>query len=77
MQGFGQNLASGGLDVQVFGHDAPENGAEGAVLENFSDFECGKRGNWLKLLRTAIKRKNRGTYDVFRRRRRRKIIAMH
>ena len=41
LQGFGQNLASGGgLELQVFGREAPENGAEGAVLENFSDFSA-------------------------------------
>ena len=40
MQDFGQNLASGGLELQVFGREAPENGAEGAVLENFSDFSA-------------------------------------
>ena len=51
LQGFGQNLASGGggLELQVFGREAPENGAEGAVLENFS----GKCGNCLKLLQIA------------------------
>ena len=28
----------GGCGCKVFGREAPENGAEGAVLENFSDF---------------------------------------
>ena len=28
----------GGLGCKVFGREAPENGAEGAVLESFSDF---------------------------------------
>ena len=33
---------SGGLVLHVFEREAPENGAEGAVLENLCDFECGK-----------------------------------
>ena len=37
-----------GVRLQDFLHEAPENGAEGAVLEIFCDFECGK---WLKCLK--------------------------
>ena len=53
LQGFHRNLASGGgggVELQVSRHEAPETGDEGAVLENFSDFECGKWWNCLKLL---------------------------
>ena len=31
-------LRGEGVELQIFGREAPENGAEGAVLENFSDF---------------------------------------
>ena len=51
MQGFGPQ---GGLELQVFECEAPENGAEGAVLENFYDFSK-------KLsLKNAIKSENLG-----------------
>ena len=30
--------SGGGLSCKIFGREAPENGAEGAVLENFSNF---------------------------------------
>ena len=77
MQGFGKNLAlkEKGVELQVFEREAPENGAEGAVLENFKilSAESGEIAlNCLKWLRNAIKRKNRGIYRVFCRRRRRK-----
>ena len=53
LQGFGPQ---GGLELQVFGREAPENGAEGAVLENFYDFSK-------KLsLKNAIKSENLGVW---------------
>ena len=39
LQGLGQNLASGRLELRAFGREAPKNGAKGAVLENFISFE--------------------------------------
>ena len=49
-------LASGGVRLQDFRREAPENGAEGAVLENFCDFSK-------KLsLKNAIKSENLGVW---------------
>ena len=44
----------GGLDSKMFGREAPENGAEGAVLENFRDF------SEKLFLKNEIKSKNSG-----------------
>ena len=49
-------LASGGVRLQDFRREAPEIGAEGAVLENFCDFSK-------KLsLKNAIKSENLGVW---------------
>ena len=53
MQGFGLKRGKG---CKVFGLERHENGAEGADLENFSDF------SEKLLLANAIKSKNLGIY---------------
>ena len=45
-------LFQGGLELEGFGREAPENDAEGAVLENSSDF------SEKLFLKSAIKREN-------------------
>ena len=44
------------MSCKIFGREAPENGAEGAVLENFSDFSENL------FLKNEIKSKNLGVW---------------